>query len=266
MKFIAKRGYRLKIFLFIIAVLLLTDAVLHKGMLRVLLPKKFPIANLVQPKPLTGNINFAGKNWIKAVNTTALMDEVPTTAPGIEMDVYFEKSTGVFEVHHDPDAVIHPPLDSLLERYNVRQLKACIWLDFKNLDTSNMYASLKEATRLRDKFNLANKIIIESPLAECLQAFSKEGFYTSYYTAFFNPYLLDDGQIVHYSDSISTLLKQNPVNAVSGYYYQYTFLKNYFPSFPILTWTDKKKISAVDFLFRQKLASDSSVKVVLQPL
>ncbi len=260
------RQHKYKLLLLGVLGLLLCDMVYHKGMLRIILPKKFPVLQNTRISPLPFNTLIpTGKDWIKAVDDRNTLQLLPLTVEGIEADVYFEPAINGFEVHHDPVATIHLRLDTLLQDYSNRRLKAGIWLDFKNLDSNNLQPALIEIIRLRKRFNLENKIIVESPSADCLQAFSNEKIFTSYYTPFFNPYLLSDKELLHYADSMRTELMQHPVNALSGYYYQYPFLKKYFPGFPILTWADHASYSVVGYFFKRKLANDTAIKIVLRP-
>lgn len=247
--------------------LLLADVVSHKGMLRSMLPKKFPTSSLTVAAPLlSNNLENTHKDWIKAVDALNVLEGLPVTVNGIEVDIYYAASINTFEVHHDPVPTTHLLLETLLQDYQRLGLKATIWLDFKNLASSNSQSALLEITRLRKIFKLDNKIIIESPSADLLQVFSKANFFTSYYTPFFNPYLVKDDDLLHFADSMTVVLKQYPVNALSGYYYQYPFLKKYFPGFPILTWADNTSYSLVGYFFNRKLNNDSMLKIILRPL
>jgi hypothetical protein len=66
-------------------------------------------------------------------------------------------------------------------------------------------------------------------------------------------------------DEIATQLAAHKVSALSGYYFQYPFLKKYFPDYPILTWTEGSAISIVANYFNSNLLNDPQVAVVLFP-
>jgi hypothetical protein len=259
------RPSKLKIFFLIVSAILLCDVVLHKGQVRYMLPKTFPSSQAGLPKPLFSTFSFGNKNWAKAVNDIATLDAVPSSCGGIELDVYFEKNKNNFDVHHDPVPGNYIDLGSMLHHCQQKGMATNIWLDCKNLDTSNLGATLEKLVQLKEQFHLQNRIIVESSFAECLPPFANAGFFTSYYLPFFNPYLRHDSLNLQMADSIKKLLIKYPVHALSGYYYQSGFTKNYFPSFPVLTWADKKTISLAGYFFNRKLQADQAIKAVLRP-
>ena len=108
-------------------------------------------------------------------------------------------------------------------------------------------------------------MIIESSDPQLLQSFCDSNFYTSYYTPFFNPYLITENESIYTIDLISTNLKKYPTSAISGYYFQYPFLKKYFPNYPLLIWADKGNYSLVGNIFNNMLGKDEQLKVVLRP-
>jgi len=264
LKLIAQNKYKLMVF--IIGLHLLVDVWQHKGQARVLFPKKFEAYNtgagLPQSKTVLINKN---KEWKKGMNTKELVNGLAETTSGFECDVYFDTVRSIFDVHHDADKSIGQSLDGLLDIYQQKKLSASIWLDLKNLDAANSTAALRSLIQLRDKYGLQNKLLVESGRAALLTAFSDSGFYTSYYTPMFNPYQAKDAEIRSMAESISNVIKNARVNALSGYYFQYPFLHYYFPNYPVLTWAEKKPFSLVNYLFRRKIASDSAVFISLYP-
>ena len=181
----------------------------------------------------------------------------------IEIIINVEKNC--FEVHHDEEKDTGLKLVDLLMQYQKQKLKASIWLDFKNLNDSNAAASLTRLIEIRNKFGLQNKILIESDQAGLLVAFADSNFFTSYYTPFFNPYLINDNEATHWVDSISKMLKKSNVNALSGYYFQYPFLRHYFPGYPILIWSGNDSFSLVNWLYQKKIEADTGVFISLYP-
>lgn len=264
LKLIAQNKYKLMVF--IIGLYLLVDVLQHKGQTRVLFPKSFMHykTDTSMPKSKATLVNH-NKEWEKGVNTKALMNEADVGVAGLEFDVYFDKAKHIFDVHHDADKSIGQDLNGLLEIYQQKKLTASIWLDFKNLDDANAASALGALIQLRNTYNLQNKLLIESGRADLLSAFSDGGFYTSYYTPMFNPYQLSNEEIKYWVDSISTVIKNASVNALSGYYFQYAFLQNYFPNYPVLIWAEKARFSLVNQLFRKKIAADKSIFIVLYP-
>lgn len=248
----------------ILSLWVMSDVLMHKGMSRVMIPKTFTVRREPRSFPMCKEpLVSEGKYWEKAINGIAKMQEVPLDAAGIEMDVYFDVNKGEFQVYHDSSSFSAVSAESLLSVYDSRHLSASIWFDFKNLSSTNEKPALEYLVRLRNKFHLQNKVIVESSSAQFLQSFCDSGFFTSYYTPYFNPYEMSEQEILLAIDSVSSVIRQYPTSALSGYYFQYPLLKKYFPQYPILTWADKSAYSLISLLFHQKLGNDSQVKIVL---
>ncbi len=264
LKLIAQNKY--KIMAFIIGLYLLGDVLQHKGQTRMLFPKSFSTCAAIDgmPKSNTVLINKS-KNWKKGINTRQRLSELSADVSGFECDVYFDTIKNNFLVHHDADKNIGFDLNQLLEQYHKQKMNASIWLDIKNLSEINSNAALSSLIQLQKNYVLQNKLLIESGDANLLSAFSDCGFYTSYYIPFFNPYKLEDDDIKLWADSITVVIKSSRVNALSGYYFQYTFLQNYFPNYPVLTWADDNPLSLVNRLFKNKIKNEKAVQIVLYP-
>ena len=144
-------------------------------------------------------------------------------------------------------------------------MQASIWLDIKNMDDFNAASVLHSVIELRNKYYLQNKILVESGRADLLTAFSDSSFFTSYYVPFFNPYKINEQQIQFWADSIAYVISKYKINALSGYYFQCSFLNHYFPQYPVLTWVDNSSFSLVNFLFRRKINADKSIFIALKP-
>ena len=250
--------------LFILLLCLGMDIILHKGMGRVILPKSF--TDKISPQkfhrceqPLMIN----EKKWVKAVNTLKRIQQLNADAAGFEMDVYFDTAKNYLAVYHDSSEQGYPKIEEILKVYKERKLSCSIWLDFKNLSAQNEKQSLNYMLLLREEHHLQNKLIVESALPQYLQSFCDSGFYTSYYTPFFNPYLLTEKEVIQAIDTIASNLKKYPVAALSGYYFQYPLLKKFFPDYPLLTWSEKSNFSLISSAFNRMLLKDDQVKIVL---
>ncbi len=264
LKWIVQNKY--KLIAAVIGAYLLIDLVVHKGLVRVLVPKTFPVYKMQDSHPPNNNtlIN-TNKEWAKAINTIALMNKLEKESDGLECDVYFDRDKNGFDVHHDEDKSLGLNLNDLLQVYHGRGLHASVWLDFKNLDTANKSSSLTELIRLRKKYGLTDKVLVESSKPNLLKDFGDSGFFTAYYTPMFNPYLASDDAIGHWVDSLSGVINNSAVNALSGYYFQYPFLHQYFPSYPILIWSPNDKFSLVNWWYQRKIAADKTVFISLYP-
>jgi len=264
-KLLAKNKY--KLMALIIGLYLLADVLQHKGQARVLFSKDFPevIAKALLPQSKSVLIN-KDKSWKKGVNTKERMNELNVTDAGFECDVYFDTAGGTFfHVYHDPDINTDYTLDDLLKLYQQKKMNASIWLDIKNLDDFTAGAALQSLIDLQKKYKLQNKILIESGRADLLTAFSDSGFFTSYYIPFFNPYQLSKIEIKLMADSVASIISKSKINALSGYYFQSSFLSHYFPEYPVLTWVDNSSYSLVNFLFQRKINADKAIFISLKP-
>lgn len=264
LKLIAQNKYKLMVL--IIGLYLLADVLQHKGQARVLFPKDFTKASQAALEPQSKSILINNdKNWKKGINTKTLINEFNSDGTGFECDVYFDIGRNSFDVHHDADKSTGFSLNYLLKIYKDRKLQASIWLDVKNLDDSNSEQALQSLIELRNKFKLKNKMLIESDRADLLSSFSDSGFFTSYYTPFFNPYKMTKPQIKLMADSMALVISKSRINALSGYYFQTGFLSHYFPKYPVLTWVDRSSFSLVNLLFRRKIAAGKSIFIALKP-
>jgi hypothetical protein len=253
-----------KLMLFAIAILLFLDMLMHKGLVRYLIPKSFPLHATNRILPISGTtfIN-KDKNWVKAVNSVERMHTINDATAGIEFDIYFDTAKKLFDVHHDEDNSTGLNFETLLKEYKRLGLRASMWIDFKNLNSENAKMALDTLIQLRNRFTLANQILVESSQPELLTMFSDSGLYTSYYTPMFNPYLMSNNEIKNWVDSVANVLTKYPVHAMSGYYFQSTFLHNYFPEYPILIWSPNDKWSVVNWLYKKKIDTKKEVFISL---
>ncbi len=264
LKWILRNKYKLLIFMVVLYVVV--DVMRHKGLTRTLLPKNFPSYKIDSGLPKNANtVINNNKKWAKAANTIEEMNKVDEKRGGVECDVYFDMEKKIFDVHHEEGASIGLSLDGLLDVYKKRQLQLSIWLDFKNLNDSNCNPAVAALVSIRDKYGLANKLIVESVRPTLLTPFSDSGFYTSYYAPMFNPYLISDDEIKQWVDTLSSEISRSKVNAISGYYFQCSFLQHYFPNYPILTWVSDYSYSLIDWLSKRKITGNKEIFIILQP-
>ncbi len=261
---VLKNKYKLMVF--IVGLYLVVDVWQHQGQARLLFPISFPAYDAdINLHKKNGELVNKNKQWKKAVNTIDKLNALPETQSGFECDVYFYSGKNSFEVHHDWGNSSGLDLESLLLQYQKQKLTASIWLDFKNLNDSNAVPSLKYLIQLKDRFNLQKKILVESSRADLLGSFADSGFFTSYYTPMFNPYRINEEETKQWADSLAKVIGKTKVSALSGYYFQYPFLKNYFPKYPVLIWSENSRFSLVNWLFKKKIAADEAVLISLNP-
>lgn len=251
----------------ILLALLGTDILLHKGMSRVMLPE--PFTDRVQPMtvlPAARALKNEHKHWARGVNDPALLSQIKKPIGGIECDVYFDSSISGFYVYHDSSRMSTIRLDSLLHEYVKTFPESGVWLDMKNLEPHHADGALREVNRLRDFYQLKDRVIIESSKPDLLKSFTDSGYYSSYYIPFLNPYQTPEDSIVAYIKRVGDMLGQYPSAAISGYYFQYPLIRKFFPNYPVLTWTNDSDVSLVEYSFNRMLNHDGMVKVVLYPV
>ena len=248
------------------SVYLLADLVLHKGLVRVMIPQGFPGYKIDSALPQNKNrLTIKGKEWKKAINSLELMDKLDKGIPGWECDIYFDREKHYFDVHHDEGKSIGLNLDELFQASSIKGLHSSVWLDFKNLEEANAMESLTELDRLKDKYGMNDRILVESSRADLLKPFSQRGYFTSFYVPLFNPYLIGKDAEKEWVDSLSRVINISVVSAMSGYYFQYPLLHHFFPNYPILTWSPNDRFSMVNWLFKRKQAGQNQLFIALYP-
>lgn len=243
---------------------LLIDAYVHKGMLRVLLPSPFHHAGAAPERPrCTSPLLHKGGKWKKGVNAPHAIPEAIQEYNGVELDVYFDTAKADYLLFHDSSESQRLPIETMIRRLLDSQFSGSLWLDVKNLGAENEQASLRRLVDLVREYGLHSRVVVESGRPEFLQSFCREGFFTSYYVPFFNPYFLKPEERTAFAQLIATQCKAYPVSALSGYYFQYPFLKESFPDMPLLTWVDDPYWSLINYFFQRKLRHDPSLQVII---
>ena len=175
------------------------------------------------------------KVWLHRANDIAKARYYQDQYSGLEVDVHFADSLNTFIVKHGFSEVSDTRLDEWFASIEHRS-KLGFWIDFKNLSEGNMEASAKELARIREAYRLNGMIIVESSNAKCLKAFDDLRFRTSYYIPFKVPEWLDHEQLQQLTDSIDDNIKAYDLKTISGYWFQYQFMKDSFPEMRKLIW------------------------------
>lgn len=202
------------------------------------------------------------KIWLHKANNIEKAQHFQYDYSGFEIDVHYIDSLDTFIIKHDADEPSSLTLDSWCEALkNVSNLG--IWFDFKNLDEHNSHAALACLTKIRKRYHLQGKLYVESHAYNELKAFRDAGFRTSFYIPYFNPYKDDsvtcNKRLPEIQDAINS-----GVDAISGYEFQYKFMKKHFPSQTKLIWT----VSVDSAYLKQiinNIGSDTLVDVLLLP-
>ena len=199
------------------------------------------------------------KVWLHRANDIAKAKYYQDKFAGFEVDVHFIDNH--FIIKHDSDEKSNMRLDDWFASIK-RRSELGFWIDFKNLKNSNMEAAAKELAKLRKTYKLKGMIIVESSNAECLKAFDDLNFRTSYYIPFaYQNASHEELQVV--TDSVRKIIKEYDVNTISGFWSQYTFMRDSFPEMRKLFWYERTYDSAVRDYYIKLANEDPKTDVVL---
>ena len=201
---------------------------------------------------------YPKKVYCHRVNSIEMLQEMQPKFRGIELDVIFYENENFFDVNHGNDE--YPSIGLKLSKYLThlnKDLIDNIWLDFKNLNQTNMKQSCLKLDSICNALRIDRKmIIVEAKNAKYLSLFKKSGYKTSYY---FNE-------------------KYNGVfgaDYVSADVIHLKTVKNFFPNKELLFWASNNisffikpsplglRIFLGTIYFKYKLLSDETVKIVL---
>ena len=209
---------------------------------------------------------FQDRVWLHRANEIAKARYFQCKYEGLEIDVHFEDSLKTFIVKHDfgenikddrnPGYTIEEWCDSLSQIS-----KISLWFDFKNLCPNNKESALCCLQGLREKYNMKGKIYVESNSYECLSIFRDAGFLVSYYIPYYE-LPIDSTTEMQVMSEIQNAIEQGELTTISGYDYQYAFMKKYFPTIHKLLWVTSED-SNMQKNGLDILESDSLVDVLL---
>lgn len=195
------------------------------------------------------------KVWLHRANDIAKARYFQNDYAGLEVDVHFVDSLNTFIIKHDFDEVSDHRLEDWFASLEHRS-KLGFWIDFKNLNNKNKGAAAKEMTRLRKAYNLQGIIIVESSNAQCLKVFEDMDFRTSYYIPFAYPDTDGHEKMQKVTDKIRDNIEKYELKTISGYFFQYQFMKDSFPDVRKLIWYEHYDPAVRDSYIRLVEADD----------
>ena len=213
------------------------------------------------PTPPKGK-DFPVRVWLHRVDSVERVKFAEGRYQGIEIDVVFDSNARTFDVGHPPVPSIGLSLETLIASLEGPG-QHFYWIDIKNLTPENKRQAAFELSRIAQRFSIIARMIVESPQLEHLDEFSRQGFYTSYYLPFINPYALPREELKDYVSGIGRRLARSQVNAISSDHLQYELISRYFPDYDVLLWYPTKNFIAYAIRER-KLLADPRVKVLLR--
>lgn len=208
--------------------------------------------------------NNSQKIWLHRANEIQKAQYFQDKYDGLEIDITYLDSLNTFIVFHGGGLVEPEPIT--LEQWfdevgNANKLR--LWLDFKNLNNKNKMAALKELNSLCTKYKISkSNIIVENWNAKDLSVFQENDYQTSYYIPNFNPQKASKYDIQKHTYKIRKAISSYNITTISGYHYQYQFMRDSFPEQNLLIWyidNDKK----VQEKYIQLAQQDDKVKVLL---
>lgn len=224
------------------------------------------ICVLILSYSCTNKVDFHPENeriWLHRANSIEKARQYQYQYGGLEVDVFFNDSLQTFEIKHDPDEVPKLTLNEWCDALETIS-QTGVWFDFKNLNHDNCQQALRCLKEIRRRHHMKGRLYVESSSYDQLLPFQKEGFLVSYYIPDFNPWMEDSATYLPYTKFIQDAIDKG-VNDISGFDYQYHFLKKTYPKQPKLIWTVSED-PAWQARFIETVSKDSLVEVILLPL
>ena len=194
------------------------------------------------------------KLWVHRALDFNEVNEKYNNFNGVEVDVFFETSKGIFDVRHHGKYKAKS-LFEYLENINNKEM--FFWIDLKNLDRNNVKNVLNRLNVISEKTIGKNQLIIESKNIELLDELQNEGYFISYwlpsYNFFRSPYEVFKVK--------KNLIKFSP-NAISCSHHNVDFYSRKFPIYNLHCWTNGLK-KEEDKLKIIELSERDNVKVIL---
>lgn len=199
------------------------------------------------------------KLWKHRVNTIEDARKALLTFSGIETDVFFTDENNSFITGHDApgDLNLETLFDSIPEC-----TKHYYWIDFKNLNSSNVSAAVSKMNKIIKKYDLRDKIIVESMYPELLAYFKEAGIFTSLWIPDVSVNLIDYFAEKELIDDLEFILGKYQFNAVSAHYNMVPFMEKYMKRYNCHIWTNGL-ITENDKQQIMSYATKSNIKVIL---
>lgn len=187
------------------------------------------------PKPcFTANdIHFESKILCHRVNGIERLMEVKDDFAGFEIDLVFDSTTKTFDVNHPPAESVGLSLERLLASIENPE-DYYYWFDLKNLDSLNQNDAALRMQNIVLKYNLPDKVVVESPKIDALKSFIELQFRTAFYLPDLQNYSEVDMRKA--IDSLIPLINTVRPSALSQQFDAYSLLKQQFPNCDVLTW------------------------------
>lgn len=235
-----------------------------KGKRKIVLTVVFLLGFLCFYRYSPRRVEFLGhynKVFAHRVNSLEKQKQALKHFQGIEVDLVYLENRDVLDVNHPPVTSIGLTFETYLSQIDSTNFPF-LWLDIKNLNSTNSNAILKKLIALlENKKHPKNKVLIETLSPEVLHAYTNAGFKTSYYLKS-NLHKLSQEQLHKEISLIKRVLVQQPQTGISSNYENHELLKKHFPNQTKYLWAITSFYNFKYFKLRKAL-TDEKVEVVL---
>lgn len=192
-----------------------------------------------------------------------------------EIDVVFQN--GVFMVGHDYGVLNGISLDEFLSEIKIEEVEK-IWLDVKNLSSSNYEILSEKLTLIDEKYSLKNKTIFESStIGKFFTVFASDDWHTSYYLPTEKILELmrneNTANSILFARKLGEQISRQNVKAISFDHRLYPFVKVHIEPFiprniDYHTWDLTLKLHSTNFIRsiqQNNYFNDERIKTILVP-
>jgi len=209
-------------------------------------------------------LGYYDKIWTHRVNSLEKQEAALLFYKGIEFDLDYIEKRNFLDINHLPATSIHLSFEKYLENINTTTYYPYLWLDIKELNTSNNRKILNKIQPIFESKNYPlEKVLIEGMEVEALQIFKNSGFKTSLYL----PWYLNDlneNELLAEIENLKKIESKFPDTAFSTSYSQYKLIRKYFPDKTLYVWIVGHH-PIKDYFLCRKILKDDKVQAVLSP-
>jgi hypothetical protein len=216
----------------------------------------------VEKSATLNGIQFSQKIWVHRVNTVDRANILLPKFAGIEIDVVYDSALDVFDVRHRDIESVGLSLEHYFELLD-EKYRPYYWIDIKNLTTDNELRQYDRLHKLAKKYDLLDRLVVESTNTAALTRFTDAGFRTSYYLPHVEIESLSEADIEDWVMSVRRGLNSGRVRAISADYSMYPLIEKYFGDADTLLWAGFRYDKASQRDQIDKITAIERVKVLL---
>lgn len=204
------------------------------------------------------------KIWKHRVNSMDELRQTEKSFDGVEVDIiYSSKKNDIYVAHGYEDTVNKLFFDEYLSALEKPE-KMYYWIDFKNLNKNNAPKALEIFGSIVDKYNIRDKVIIESNSTGALKIAKENNFHVMLWVEAIsyrkNPTFDDTLSVIK---KIRSKIELVEPDAISCVYTMFPILCDSFPNQNIHFWDTQKKFTPDNVEHTKNLCRSKNVKIVL---